>query len=66
MTKPCIVCDFPVEMAEAEKRVYVDRERMAMDVDISVNVIAVCGSKRCQRLVKEVIAESRKELRGEP
>ena len=62
ITKPCIVCDFPVEIADAEERVYFDKEKMARDPDISVNVITVCGSKRCQRLVNEVIAESGKEL----
>ena len=62
MIKPCIVCAFPVEIAEAEERIYFDKERMANATDISVNVIAVCGSKRCQRLVNEVMDESNKEL----
>ena len=64
MTRPCIVCGFPVEIAETEQRVYFDRERMARDSDITVNVMAVCGSNRCQRLVNQVIAESGKELRA--
>ena len=60
----CIVCHCPVKVENAEKRVYVDEARLARENnDISLNIITVCSSKRCLRLVSEVIAESGKTLR---
>ena len=59
MTKPCVVCDFPVEIGKAEKRTYIDPDLIAQGVE-KKNVLVVCGSKRCQRLVNEVIAEAGK------
>ena len=62
-TKPCVVCEFPVEIEDSERRIYVDAERMRNETDHAMSVIAVCGSKRCQRLVNEVIAETGKTRR---
>ena len=64
MIKPCIVCEYPVEIEEAKAEVYVDQARLNTG-DGSTNTIAVCGSKRCQPLVREVVAEEgRKQYRG--
>ena len=64
MTKPFIVCEYPVGIGKAKAEVYVDQARLNSGDD-STNSLVVCGSKRCQRLVREAIAEEgRKQFRG--
>ena len=53
MTKPCVVCQFPVEIEDAQERVFIDPDNPIGPVV----ELAVCGSERCQRLLFEAIEE---------
>ena len=59
-TKPCIVCAYPVEIAESRMEVYKDYDA---EPDGNVSVLAICGSKRCQRLFREAVAEEGRHQR---
>ena len=52
--QPCAVCGKPVQIESARREVY--RTGLPQP-DERLSVLAVCGSKRCQRLVAEAIAE---------
>ena len=56
MNIPCAVCQYPVEVETSEKQVHVDPVRVA-NGELEQSTIAVCGSKRCQRLLRETLKE---------
>ena len=53
--KPCVACGAQVKISKTRVEVY---EQPGDRADRSATVIAVCGKRRCQRLVREAIAES--------
>ena len=53
-TKPCVVCDYPVENEETRMEVWKDQGN---EPDGTTGIMAVCGSRRCQRLVREALKE---------
>ena len=56
MIMPCVVYDFPVEVEESVREVYVEPKGITQGERTSMRM-AVCGDKRCQRLVRKVLAE---------
>ena len=60
-TKPCIVCDYPVEIEEAEMQIHQDKERFKKEseqgTDHKMRTLAVCSNPRCLRLVTEALKE---------
>ena len=56
MVIPCAVCEYPVQVETAKRQVHVDAERVAQG-ELTVNEIAVCSAKRCQRLLRRTLRE---------
>lgn len=59
-TKPCLVCDYPVEVKEAKIEVW---KTNPAEADGKASILVVCGSRRCQRLVKKALEEDRKRVK---
>ena len=57
-TKPCVVCDYPVELGEARMEVWKDRGN---EPDGKTGIMAVCGNRRCQRLAKKALEKHGRE-----
>ena len=58
--KPCVVCDYPVEVGDSRMEVWKDPTGEA---DGKTNIMAVCGNPRCQRLARKALEEAgRKKL----
>ena len=55
-TEPCAVCEFPVEIEKAKKETWINSAKIAEGV-FKRATIAICGSPRCQRLLRKVLAE---------
>ena len=58
-TIPCLVCEFPVEIETAERKVFVNVEKVAHN-ELVKDTVAVCGNPRCRRLLQEVLDEQGK------
>ena len=56
MIIPCAVCEFPVKVETSKRQVHVDPQRLSQGEE-TVQTMAVCGSKRCQRLLRETLDE---------
>ena len=57
MIEPCIVCAYPVQIEDTRRESYVDKIGMQAEPDGRMTTLVVCGASRCQRLIKEAIAE---------
>ena len=55
-TIPCLVCEYPVEIETAERKVFVDVAQVAHN-KLAKTTVAVCGNPRCRRLLQEVLDE---------
>ena len=60
----CVVCEAPVEIETAEQEMYIDPAGIAAGIQ-KKSVLAVCEKRRCQRLVKEVLAEEGRRRVGQ-
>ena len=58
-TIPCVVCEYPVEIETADRKVFVDVSKVAHN-ELVKDTVAVCGNPRCLRLVQEVLDEQGK------
>ena len=56
---PCIVCEYPVPVKAAKPKLFIDKALVGAGVETR-NVIAICGSRRCKRLLSEALRDNGK------
>lgn len=61
VTKPCVVCEYPVEVEDIERKEIFVAEDKPIRVDEVPVKLYVCANPRCVRLVHEALAEENRK-----